>query len=186
MQRSDARINVEAQAENLDEMRKDLLSSVEGLPLRVLNHCNAGHWSPLMVIEHLILAEQSVLREPFNDFSETLPSGASLLASLKCSGVGLALRWRIPVPLASPDMMPSGALPLGALASMWGENLAWLRQYAQQATNAELRYPNFHHPVAGQLTMEQALRLAVLHARAHEQQLARAVRHGLSAAQSCS
>lgn len=158
--------------ETLDETRKDVLSSLEDLTEDQLAfRPNEKSWSPLDIAEHCVLAERSLLcnmPEP-ETCIHAAPTLTNRLNRLKTRCI---LRWRIPVPVSTQTMHPQGKLYLEDIATMWGEDMVWLRDHIEKTSKESLNHACFEHPIAGPLTFAQALDMAVLHIDYHLPMLA--------------
>lgn len=162
--------------QELDRRRRELLDLAAALPAAALPAKPAtGGWSVLEIIEHLVLAERAILLD--------LPDPATLVDRprgfrARCFYplvLGI-LAWRIPVKVPSRRMLPGGGRSLAELRARWDENLAWLTAYAAGQDPARAQPAAFLHPVAGPLTLDQALRMALLHLEIHRRQVHRLAR----------
>jgi hypothetical protein len=127
-------------------------------------------WSPLQIIEHLILSEREVLHFPA-PFSEREGERQRLRNHLGRMMVTVVLKTRIPVPVPEQAMAPKGKTPLHRTRRMALETHDWLDAEISTASAETLSAPLFHHPVAGPLTLNQALDMNRLHIAAHLRQL---------------
>ncbi len=129
-----------------------------------------GKWSALEIAEHLVLAERVILQD--------LPPAGALVArprefkhrSLYWVVVAI-LRFRIPVKVPTRRMAPAGGRSLAEITALWDENFRWLRAHAQALEPGDEARAVFRHPVAGPITLAQALRMAQLHLAIHLRQL---------------
>ena len=157
----------------LDHQRGMLLDGLEALDVEVLQaKPRPGAWSILEIVEHLVVAESVILLG--------LPSRGELVARprrlehrLKHLAVLLILKGRIPVRVPSRRMLPTGQRSLAELRDSWDGHLRWLRVFAEALDEAALGQAFFTHPVAGPITLAQALRLDLLHLRTHGKQIAK-------------
>lgn len=157
----------------LDDKRCGLLDELDSWPLESLQaRAQPGRWSALETVEHLILAERVIL--------QGLPDPSLLVArprGLKHRCIyGLVLfilKSGIPVKVPSRRMLPTGKASLGELRGQWDEHLSWLRAYVAGLDPAALLPAVFLHPVAGPITLAQALRLDHLHLDTHCRQIQR-------------
>jgi len=81
------------------------------------------------------------------------------------------LRFGIPVKVPSRRMVPTGQAPLTELRKRWDGNLHWLRTYAAGLEGGGEQRAVFLHPVAGPITLAQALRMDRLHLGVHLRQI---------------
>lgn len=157
----------------LDDRRCALFDELDTLSGEVLSaKPHPDTWSILEVVEHLVLAERVIL--------QGLPERTDLVArprSLKNHGayalVWLILRWGIPVKVPSRRMLPTGNLSLVELRQAWDEHVRWLRSFEEGSGVDAYRQAVFLHPVAGPITLVQALRLDQLHLRIHTRQISK-------------
>jgi hypothetical protein len=157
----------------LDDQRRVLLDGVQALDVEVLQaKPRPGVWSILEIAEHLVVAESVILLG--------LPSRAELMARprrlehrLKYLAVLLILKGRIPVQVPSRRMLPTGKRSLAELRDTWDGHLRWLRAFAEASDEAALGQAFFTHPVAGPITLAQALRMDLLHLQTHARQIAK-------------
>lgn len=162
--------------ETLDESRKDVLARLEGLPadLRAVSPGD-GRWSPLSIVEHLIKAERSIFANmPVAD--RCIHATPTFLNHLNRLGITLILKYRVTVPVPAQEMLPAGTSDLETLAAEWGEHMAWLRMFVNTASSTELNHACFRHPIAGPLTLIQALSMAQLHVGYHLPTLEKRIR----------
>lgn len=161
----------------LDHQRGMLLDGLEALDIAVLQaKPRPGTWSILEIVEHVVVAESVILLG--------LPSRAELLARsrtlehrLKYLLVLLILKGRIPVRVPSRRMLPTGQRSLPELRDTWDGHVRWLRTLAEEADEEVLGEAFFIHPVAGPLTLAQALRLDLLHLQTHRRQIVKRLPH---------
>lgn len=165
------RLNKRLQAFN--EQRGALLDEMEALdPAKLVARPRVGKWSVLEIIEHLVLAERAVLQD--------LPEVSRLSArerklKHRCAYliVMFVLRYSIPVQVPSPAMVPKGDRSLGELRRLWDENQRWLGAYIRGLDRKGLRRAVFVHPVAGPLTVGQAVLMDQVHLDTHVRQIRR-------------
>ena len=83
------------------------------------------------------------------------------------------LKYGIPVQVPSPAMVPQGDRSLGQLRRLWDENQEWLRTYIVRLDRRGLRRAVFERPIAGPLSVEQALHMGQVHLDTHIRQIRR-------------
>jgi len=162
---------------SLDDRRRALLDEMEGLSAEDLQaRARPGKWSILEIVEHLMIAERIVLAG--------LPPPAELVErprSLKNRAVYplviFVLRFSIPVKVPSRRMLPSGTMSLAEIRSQWDETVRWLGAYAAGLGPDGHSKAVFLHPVAGPITLTQALRMDRLHLETHIRQIRRLQGH---------
>jgi hypothetical protein len=164
-------MGLERQLRAFDDTRRALLDELEGLDSGALvAKPLAGKWSILEIIEHLVLSERAVFRG--------LPDPARLENVER--GVGHRVRYllvmfilnsgiRVRVP--SPSMVPRGGRSLAELRGLWDENQDWLRSCIDRLGPNGVRKAVLEHPVAGPLSVGQAVAMAQVHVDGHVRQI---------------
>jgi len=157
----------------LKETRAAVLDSLQDLPPeKLVARPRADKWSILEIVEHIALAEREVLRG--------LPDPALLVGRprrlkhrVRYLLVLSVLKARIPVRAPSPAMLPQGGLDLEEVRRLWDEGQQWLQSYGDGLDAAGRRRAVFRHPVAGPLTVAQAIQLNQIHIDGHARQIRR-------------
>ena len=159
--------------QSLDDRRLALLQSLEGLAAEELQaRLRPGAWSVLEILEHVVVAERVIL-QGLPDQTDLVDRPRSLRHRIKYPLVWLVLRLAIPVKVPSKRMLPAGQRTLADLREEWDQHLRWLRAFeAEQSADAQRR-ALFVHPVAGPISLLQALRMDLLHLRIHSRQIAK-------------
>jgi hypothetical protein len=156
-----------------DDQRHALLDELAALPPETLKaKARPEQWSILEIVEHLGLAERYVLAG--------MPPPAELVArrrSLKNRCIYpiviFVLRFKIPVKVPARRMLPTGQASLAEVRAAWDENLRWLHAYVAGLAPGDGGRAVFVHPVAGPITLIQALRMDRLHFATHLRQIRR-------------
>jgi hypothetical protein len=157
--------------QSLDGRRCALLDELEALsPEDLQARARPDKWSILEIVEHLMIAERVVLGglPPAPDLVERRHG---LKDRCVYPLVMLVLRFPIPVKVPSRRMLPTGTMPLAEIRSQWDETLRWLRSYTAGLDPDGHRRAVFVHPVAGPITLTQALRMDRLHLDRHIRQI---------------
>ena len=141
-------------------------------PAKLVARPRVGKWTILEIIEHLVLAERAVLQD-LPELSQLRARERKLKDRFAYLIVMFVLRCGIPVQTPSPAMVPQGRRNLGELRRLWDENQHWLRVYVRDLDRKGLRRAVFRHPVAGPLTVEQAVHMDQVHLDAHVRQIRR-------------
>jgi hypothetical protein len=160
---------LEKKLDGYDRDRRALLDELDAVDPILLSFGHlAGEWSILEILEHLVLAERAVLLH--------LPEPSGMKAAERTSGqrfryalLMLLLTCRIRVRVPSVDMVPRGNRKLSELRRLWDENARWLRSYVARGDGLDRAV--FHHPVAGPMTVSQAVRAGQLHLAVHRRQI---------------
>ena len=157
----------------LDCQRQELLAGLEALSeVQLRARPTVGDWSLLEILEHLVLAEAAILHD-LPPRAELMDQPRSLLQRFKFLLVVAILRFRIPVKVPSRRMVPTGQPGLAELRLQWDGHIQWLEACVLEATGETKEKACFNHPVAGPISLRQALRLDLLHLRTHARQIAR-------------
>ncbi len=157
----------------LEEERRSLLADLSAWnPSDLTTRPRAGGWSALEILEHLVIAEREILAH--------LPDPAALTSRprrprhrFRYALVWLVLWLRIPVKVPTPSMIPAGGGELADLTARWEATFAWVRTLPPTLGERVEVEALFRHPVAGPITLAQALELDRLHLRVHHRQLRR-------------
>ena len=164
---------LEARVQEWGGRRHTLIDNVEKLsPERLVAKPLPGKWSVIEIVEHLVRADRDVLQD--------LPSPADLVDRrrglkdrVRYPLVMFVLACHIPAKVPSPRMLPQGGAALPDLRRQWEEMHQWLRSYAEGLDRHALTRAVFAHPIAGPLTLEQALHMGGLHLATHSRQIRR-------------
>jgi hypothetical protein len=167
------RTEVRRQIEALNRRRRALLDELETLPREKLAYKSASNrWSLLQIVEHLVLAEREVLGHPSNGHKRAAVK-RGLRARLAYLLVLLVLRLGLPVPPASPAMVPGERASMAELRWRWDENYRWLSAFVDEVKPDRLVHAVFRHPIAGPLTLPQVVHIGQLHFDYHRRQIER-------------
>jgi hypothetical protein len=139
-------------------------------PAHLLARPRPDGWSILEILEHLVLAEQAVLQD-WPDFAELTGKERTLGNRLRYLLVMLVLKARIRVRVPSRKMVPVGGQTFAELEERWKKSEAWLQAYVAQLDANGLQKAVFRHPVAGPVTVAQAIRMNLVHVRIHRRQI---------------
>lgn len=163
----------QTQFERLEREYQELFERLETFkPEQLHFKPGQGKWSLLQIIEHLVLAERSVLNcRP--DLQRPIAAPKRLLHAFNYLLVVGVLKLGIPVPVVSSDMEPKGELSLSALYRQWNENRQKLRHHMQAPPPDLKSRLLFCHPVAGPLTLKKTLHVGRLHFQSHRSQFDR-------------
>lgn len=158
--------------ERLARERRAFMALVESLSAEQLRmRAREDAWSVLEIAEHVVIAERVVLCD-LADIT-TLPEKPHRSGFRRAIVLGV-LTLGIPVEVPSRAMRPGGARDVDALRVLWDEAEAWLLEFAR---HEELRRRAvFEHPIAGALTLSEAVRLDLAHIRRHRRQIASILR----------
>lgn len=172
--------------ERWDCQRRALLGSLKSIPeIELARRPTPDVWSMIEIVEHLVLAEREVF--------QGLPDQHTLegLAVRPASAIRFLMMvsiFSIRIPLRAPSkrMLPVGSRSLPELWERWDQTSAWLKTMVEAPSDALRHRAMFHHPVAGRLSLRQALVLACIHLDTHTRQIRSICRErGLELSESC-
>lgn len=164
-------MSLEIRLQTFNEMRGALLDEMEHMDGgSLVAKPLAGKWSILEIIEHLVLAERATFKE-LPDPSRLGSVSRGLWDGVRYLLVMFVLSSVIRVRVPSAAMVPRGNVSLFQLRRLWDENQAWLRSCIDHLGPDGVRRPVFEHPVAGSLSVEQAVRMGQVHAERHVRQI---------------
>jgi uncharacterized damage-inducible protein DinB len=161
------------QLQRIEALRDAVLAEVAAAPDTQRRHRpTPDAWSALEVLEHLVLAERVVLG-PSAQWRDRPSASRSLRDRVRYHMVRLVLQQRIKVRTPSEQMRPSGRVSFTQLRTAWMTQQEALREFVLSLDAAGARRAIFHHPIAGPLTVRQALQLLEVHLRGHAAQVHR-------------
>jgi hypothetical protein len=166
-------MTLENRLQAFDDTRRGLLDEMEALsPALLVAKPIAGKWSMIEIVEHLVLAERAVFKG--------LPDPSRLVENRRDLGhrgryllVMFILTSSIRVRVPSPAMVPQGARGLAGLRRLWDESQRWLGSCIAHLGPGAGRKAVFEHPIAGPLTVSQAVRMGQVHVEGHVRQIRR-------------
>jgi hypothetical protein len=164
---------LKAALERLNRERLGLLERLTSMAPDDL-HRKPGprRWSPVQVLQHLVLAEREVLQD-LPDPADLVPRKQYPHHFISYAAVLLVLKSGIPVPVPSSAMVPDGDTTLTRIRAQWDRNVDWLTAYVNGLNTESARRAVFSHPVCGPLTIAQALSMDRLHLSLHTCQINR-------------
>ena len=166
-------MTLENRLQTFDDTRRRLLDEMAALdPALLVAKPIPGKWSMIEIVEHLVLAERAVFKG--------LPDPSRLVENRRDLGhrgryllVMFILTSSIRVRVPSPAMVPRGDRGLAELRRLWDENQHWLRSCIAHLGPGAGRKAVFEHPIAGPLTVSQAVRMGQVHVDGHVRQVRR-------------
>jgi hypothetical protein len=164
-------MRLDLELEALDRQQRSLVEELKTMDLPCLEgRPFPGKWSILEIVEHLVLAERAVF-QGFFEPSGRPPRERRLGDRIRYLLVMAVLQFRIPARVPSPAMLPTGGRSLAELLQLWDENRDRLKTCAESLQPEDLRKSVFEHPIAGPLSLQQAVRMCHAHIHGHRQQI---------------
>ena len=161
--------------DRMERQRTALLAELSALPAeRITCRPDAGCWSAVDVIEHLVIAEEGVLarmERPIRPIALTARMKTALLYRV----VMIVMRTRLKVKAPLPALLPAGGADLADLSRRWGEARCRMAGVLDAVTADKARARVVKHPIAGFLTFSQGLDFLMAHIEHHRGQIGRAV-----------
>lgn len=162
---------LEARLHDWGDQRQRLMDEVQTLSAeRLVAKRVPGKWSVIEIVEHLVRADRDVLQGLPNP-ADLVDRPRGMKDRVRYPIVMFVLACHIPAKVPSPRMMPQGDARLPDLRRQWEEMHRWLRSYAEGLDQHSLTRAVFAHPIAGPLTLEQALHMGGLHLATHCRQI---------------
>jgi uncharacterized damage-inducible protein DinB len=166
---------LQSRFQTLEAQRRAIETDVRPLDTESLQRAEPDEWSLQQIVEHLVLADGELMAATRGEGPLSAGSGPKASAARRAM-VLFVMTASIPVPVPSPELVPKGDVPLDELLQRWESTRAKLRKYLESVSPEEARATPFAHPVAGAMTAEQLLRLAVVHTQYHARQIKRRLR----------
>ena len=130
-----------------------------------------GRWSILMVLEHVVIAEEMVLADI--QTGRAGPAGPAPKSPEAFHTVIKVLEKDIPVEVPLPELEPTGAVSLDDLIIRWEAARAGLRQALGEIPPEAMATPICRHPVAGPMDARETLEFLAVHLDHHRRQIQR-------------
>lgn len=127
-------------------------------------------WSPIMVLEHIILTERSLLGGLPNP-EDMEPVRRTLGNKISYGITSYVFNLHLLLPVPELALYPKGEYDIDELSTMWDENHEWLRSFITEAPRDCLAENYFTHKIAGPMNIQQAMSLNLAHIVMHEFQL---------------
>jgi hypothetical protein len=131
-----------------------------------------GRWSILMVLEHVVVAEERLLAD-IQRAATAGPAGSTPKSPEAFHMVIKVLEKDIPVEVPLPELEPTGAVSLDDLIGRWEAARTGLRQALEQIPPEIQTAPICRHPVAGPLDARETIELLAVHLDHHLRQIRR-------------
>lgn len=164
-------MKLDTQMKAFDRARWGLLDELGVLePDKLVARPLPGKWSILEIVEHMVLAERTVL-QGLPEAAQSKEREPRLKHQLRYLLVLAVLKARIPVKVPALAMAPTGTGDLAHWRRLWDENQAWLRTYIEDRAARSARGTALRHPVAGPISVEHGVLMSQLHLTIHTRQI---------------
>ena len=130
-----------------------------------------GRWSILMVLEHVVIAEELVLADI--QAGRAGSAGTAPKSPEAFHMVIKVLEKDIPVEVPLPELEPTGSVSLDDLIVRWEAARTGLRQALEKIPPETLTAPICRHPVAGPMDARETLEVLAVHLDHHLRQIRR-------------
>jgi uncharacterized damage-inducible protein DinB len=130
-----------------------------------------GRWSILMVLEHVVIAEEIVLADIQAGRAE--PAGSAPKSPEAFHRVIKALEKDIPMEVPLPELEPTGVVSLDDLIIRWEAARTGLLQALEKIPPETLTTPICRHPVAGPMDARESIEFLAVHLDHHRRQVRR-------------
>jgi hypothetical protein len=131
-----------------------------------------GRWSILMVLEHVVIAEEMVLAD-IQRAGTAGPAGTAPKSPEAFHMVIKVLEKDIPVEVPLPELEPTGGVSLDDLIIRWENARSGLRWIFDHIPPETLAVPMCRHPVAGPVDARETLEFLAVHLDHHLRQIRR-------------
>lgn len=166
-------MTLENRLQAFDDRRCGVLDELEALdPALLVAKPIPGKWSMIEIVEHLVRAERAVFKG-LPDPSRLVERNRDVGNRVRHVLVLFILTSGIPVRTPSPAMVPQGNHDLADLRRLWDESQRWLRSCIAHLGPEAGRKAVCEHPIAGPLTVSQAVRMGQVHVDGHVRQIRR-------------
>ncbi len=164
--------------ERLEAARKELLKSVRLVdPARRHYQPDGEQWSLVQILDHLIRAEEGVLRYLQKKNQAGNPQQAGMGEALRALTMHLVLRSPLKLKIPSAIPPPENTRTAAELEQEWKQVRRELRLFLEKLPEDRTRAKLFRHPLVGYLNIFQTLRFLEDHLRHHQRQIKRLVKY---------
>ncbi len=157
--------------EGLEQKHNDLLQQLDSISADAVQFkAGPDEWSVLEAIEHLVLAEEDMLRQLTGADSTTNLDPQD--RSVKNFQVVIKVMERdIPVDVPDESMVPRGEFSLEELLGRWQDVRRKTRAYIEGLVSEDAGKLVYRHPFAGPLNLAETLRFVDVHFDNHVRHL---------------
>ena len=157
----------------LEAKRQSIFTLLYGLSAdQTTFRVGPGRWSILMVLEHVVIAEEMVLAD-IQRTGTAGPAGTAPKSPEAFHMVIKVLEKDIPVEVPLPELEPTGGVSLDDLIIRWEAARTGLRQALEKIPPETLTAPICPHPVAGPMDARETLEFLAVHLDHHLRQIRR-------------
>jgi hypothetical protein len=157
----------------LEAKRQSIFTLLYGLSAdQTTFRVDPGRWSILMVLEHVVIAEEMVLVD-IPAAATAGPAGTAPKSPEAFHMVIKVLEKDIPVEVPVPELEPTGGVSLDDLIIRWENARSNLRRIFDRIPPETLTVPICRHPVAGPMDARETLEFLAVHLDHHLRQIRR-------------
>jgi len=163
--------------DTLQKSMIELLEEIKDQPDSVLNVVpEAGGWSVLQVVYHIVLVEEASLRyvKKKLSFGDKIPK-AGIKGYFR--SVYLKSMYYIPVKVKAPAAVNENSMPdeirFWEVMKKWKDNRAELKLFLDELPDELLKSALYKHPFAGKVTPKNMLMFFDKHFKRHRKQMMR-------------
>ena len=157
----------------LKKETEDILDDLAPIEDAILQKTGSG-WSLIQVLSHLNMAESGSLRYMkkkilAGEKMKKVNAWNSFRMWVTSFFLQTGLRWKAPSYIANPE----GKYTLSEMKSIWNDTRAQIDEYVNSYPENLLDRAVYRHPMAGRLSLEQAVDSFIYHQRHHVHQIKR-------------
>jgi hypothetical protein len=161
------------QFDGFESTRLNLLEELKKLSAQQLSFKpDEDHWNILEVVHHLILVEQSFLRQTSPDY-DIYSKKIRYPPWIGTSIVWIVFTFGFRVKMPAKGVAPSGTMALDELIPQWEQKRAELRNFLETIPAEKMNEPAFLHPISGRLTPKSGMNVFTKHLQHHVRQIRR-------------
>lgn len=157
----------------LSQETEQIFSDLEVLDDHLLQK-NGNGWSIIQVLSHLNRAETLSLeymkkKMLAGDKMKKINAFTNLRMWIACGFLGSSLKWKAPSYISKPK----GDYSLNEIKVKWGDTRSKIKEYIDDYPENFLNRAVYKHPMAGRLSLHQAVDSFIYHQRHHVHQIKR-------------
>lgn len=164
--------------DELDKQLDRLLQLMEKQPVeRLLKSPSPGAWSPIQVLQHLILSEAGslkYLRKKISSGLQDIPHATWITeARIAVLRFYMLLPLKVKAPRIIGEENFAEVTSFGEVAEEYKKTRQELRAFLENLPEEAFSLEIFRHPIAGKLSLGGLATFFILHFKRHEQQIRR-------------